>query len=382
MRVLSVVVLAGLLGPAPVVAQQLLRPQEIFRTGSVDDPKTTLSLISGIARHEASSRLVVLQPLDGTVVIVTPDGAIERRFGRKGKGPGEFSGQGFVGVVGDTIWVIDLTGGRISFFQMDGEFIDAWPNVVSLRMMSTPFAVLRDHRLLQAVLPIEGDRLILVRATREGEAITVVDSIPRVGVGTIRYRGSGYSFSMRSPVSAEAIRAVSGTGAYFAIVHRDIAPSRRQAAFRVRVFDATARPIFDRKYDYQPKPIADAVKKAFVEESYAQLAAMPGPLQSNESLRATVRRVIADSIRYPDWQPPVGNALVTDGGGVWLEREIVRPDSTRWEYMDRTGKHAMSVDLPRGVRYSWADEREMCGGTEGDLGEPQLVCWRLVPSAR
>lgn len=70
-----------------------------------------------------------------SITVLNPDGTLVRRIGRRGGGPGEFEGVNGYGWRHDSLWVVDATLGRLSWFDPDGTLLGsvsreprgAWP---------------------------------------------------------------------------------------------------------------------------------------------------------------------------------------------------------------------------------------------------------------
>jgi len=70
---------------------------------------------------DETGRIYTLDPKDIRIRVFGPDGALVRAFGRKGQGPGEFSGPGGIIAAPDgTIAVSDVLNGRISYLTREG----------------------------------------------------------------------------------------------------------------------------------------------------------------------------------------------------------------------------------------------------------------------
>jgi hypothetical protein len=73
---------------------------------------------------DASGHIYTLDPKNIRVRVFGPDGALIRAFGRKGQGPGEFSGPGGIIAAPDgTIVVSDVLNGRLSYFNREGKHL-------------------------------------------------------------------------------------------------------------------------------------------------------------------------------------------------------------------------------------------------------------------
>ncbi len=71
--------------------------------------------------------LYVVMRQQGNISVLNPDGTLVRRIGRRGGGPGEFEGLNGYGWRNDSLWVLDATLGRLSWFDRAGEFLGSVP---------------------------------------------------------------------------------------------------------------------------------------------------------------------------------------------------------------------------------------------------------------
>ena len=77
---------------------------------------------TGIAYHEGTDRLYIVDTVAHCVRIRTPDGASAGEFGRRGEGPGELNFPVGISVGGDgNLWVTDSMNFRVQAFTPTGE---------------------------------------------------------------------------------------------------------------------------------------------------------------------------------------------------------------------------------------------------------------------
>ena len=72
--------------------------------------------------------LLVGQPEDRTVMLLSRDGDVVGRVGREGEGPGEFRWISALGWRGDSLWVSDIRGRRITVFNSQLEVVRTEPS--------------------------------------------------------------------------------------------------------------------------------------------------------------------------------------------------------------------------------------------------------------
>lgn len=119
---LLLIVGAGTISPQWALAQASLSTLPVrsadleLSLGALDDPVLAFSRISDLAVDPAR-RLYVLQPQEGTLTVLTPEGDLEMQLGGRGQGPGEFLAPAALGWRGDTLWVMDAAQRRLSWFH-------------------------------------------------------------------------------------------------------------------------------------------------------------------------------------------------------------------------------------------------------------------------
>lgn len=62
-----------------------------------------------------------------SITVLNSDGTLVHRIGRRGGGPGEFEGVNGYGWRHDSLWVVDATLGRLSWFNSDGQLLGSIP---------------------------------------------------------------------------------------------------------------------------------------------------------------------------------------------------------------------------------------------------------------
>lgn len=93
-----------------------------LRIGSVDDPDYVIGFIRDMASGP-DGLLYTLEWGEGSIRRWTPDGEPAGTIGRRGEGPGEFEQPSGLGFFGDSLWVWDMDARRVSYFDLDGEFL-------------------------------------------------------------------------------------------------------------------------------------------------------------------------------------------------------------------------------------------------------------------
>jgi hypothetical protein len=109
--------------PCPVngmLAQPLLK-EELVIGRDQQKQDNWFSFLNALAVDDAGN-IYTLDPKDVRIRVFDPDGKHLRSFGRKGQGPGEFSGPGSLRILPDNILeVFDVLNSRLSYFTLDGK---------------------------------------------------------------------------------------------------------------------------------------------------------------------------------------------------------------------------------------------------------------------
>ena len=102
-------------------------PTPIFMVGGTDSPTETFNVISGAVRLK-DGRFVVADAKDMHISVYDAGGRQQSRFGRRGRGPGEFNWlSGIWAAGGDTIGAYDSGQRRITRFLPDGKVASVHP---------------------------------------------------------------------------------------------------------------------------------------------------------------------------------------------------------------------------------------------------------------
>ena len=109
-----------------------------LRIGSVDDPEYSLTYI-GQLEVGPDGTIYTLHPQDKAIRVHSSNGELVRTIGREGAGPGEFDRPGSLGMIGDTLWVLDRGLYRISYFNLAGEVLRTQNIPIDMNASLEPF---------------------------------------------------------------------------------------------------------------------------------------------------------------------------------------------------------------------------------------------------
>ncbi len=88
----------------------------------IDGTTNDLTFITGISVRR-SGEIFIAQPHDNSIKVFSSIGVPVRTIGRKGEGPGELTGLGNIGFVGDTLYATDFRQRRVILFTHDGRVV-------------------------------------------------------------------------------------------------------------------------------------------------------------------------------------------------------------------------------------------------------------------
>lgn len=168
-----------------------LEPVASF-AATMDD--TVLVQTINALRPGPDGLLYVVMQRQASISVLNPDGTLVRRIGRRGGGPGEFEGVSAYGWRNDSLWVVDATLGRLSWFDPSGELLGslsreprgAWPTSTGGYLHITSWNVdvtstLVAHQASDRVAPVGIKHLEWTRGgfrLRGGEQAYVVGAHP------------------------------------------------------------------------------------------------------------------------------------------------------------------------------------------------------------
>lgn len=402
------------------------RSRSVWALTGVGLTLTTLALSVAIRGLEAQERLGTLVPVsrlsvpdsvpltrieqlvpgaDGSVFlldartesVLTFDsaGVFRGRIGRRGEGPGEFLNPWRLGLLGDTLWVVDggrprvnlynaATGSNLSDFS-SGTWDRAAAGGESLR----PYGILADHRLV-AVKWVEPDAVAEFRAYRpEGGRV----NLPGVSLALLDVRdrsivvslpGGGAGLRLRNPFSYSDMLAIDPSGRHIAVIRRrEMADA--DAHFRVELIDVLGDHEDAINVPYEPRPLDSGDVRAWAADQGAvarmvELGVLP-------SRTAGVAAVL-DALDEPGHHPPVRNR----GRGIIEESVLLDRDGTMWfdtsqvfgggEWLVVAGKDVSRVSAPEDIRLLAVRGEDVWAETRDGFGVPTVHRFRVRASDR
>ncbi len=327
-----------------------------------------------------------LVPLrDGSVVVAEPrenrlrqfaaDGTPRGTFGRGGAGPGEYRSIRGIGLVGDSIWVLDVSLRRTSWLASDG----------TLRG-SVRWDIAEDAR--------PGTGFVIAGYLRSGLAWGEPNATPQ----TVGDESAQRRIELLSPTGAERVRSLTqvasqhalyrwldgptivfgtqpfadapivlGAGASNRIVIVDrrtqFAATRR---FPVVAVGANGDTLWTLRIGYGPRPIPRAVRDSVVRRITRGLARSGGT-------EAKVRAIL----HLPESYSPVTDAFEDADGRIWLRREEDGPRVT-YQRISTAGTFDLEVVVDRALRLRAARGATVWGIRLDEDGVPSLERYTIV----
>lgn len=319
------------------------------------------------------------------VLAFGPDGALRRRIGRRGEGPGELLSPWRLGLLGrDTLWVADTRRRANLYDASTGESLadfgpGTWDAATAGGEIVRPFAALADHRIM-AFRWAERDVLAEVLAFRvergaapEGAPLALLDLRDRSVAARIP-SGDG-SLQLRNPYSHSDMIAVGPRGRRVAVIRRP-RPEGSPAFFVAERHDVLRGIVDTVRISYKPRPLDAGEVRAWAEEL--------GPVERMVELgvfpsRAAGVGAVLDALDAPGHHPPVenrGRGIVDEGvlmdpeGGMWFQLYDPSGRSNEWIVVSGEGGAGgvSRVAAPEGARLLavsgdrvWAEVRDAFG---------------------
>ncbi len=361
---------------------------EELRVGSLDDPVYSFSAANDLVVDD-EGRIHTLHRQEDLVRIFEPDGTLAGSYGGNGDGPGEFRNPGVMGILGDSIWVLDYDGYVFSFFDPDGDLRSSFRVPFAFRASpdeeSPPRAqgLLPDGRIhgeppawSSEVAEGTTTHRTWLLLTPEGET---GDTLLRIEIGNSEWAfydeddpGAGGLYT-RQPWADGPIAGFSPRDGSLYILRRPApgAPGVGTATLTRRSLGGDT--LFHRELDFETIPLEASTVDSLLDtrsREYAEFGVLGG------APAGRLRDMGARTLYAPAYLPPVTEMVPARSGGAWLggqPREGRRP----WIFVDAEGETMRSTNLPEGVRVLAGDADHLWGTTSDDLDVPYVVRYRV-----
>ncbi len=389
-------------GPGGAFLEDLprLHLEELGRIGSTEDPDYGFSRI-GPVQVGPDGNVWVAETQDRELRVYSPDGALLRRVGRRGEGPGEFA-QNLTsfGFVGDTVWAWEDWPRRLALFSVEGQVLGTvvvdlveaelfgpgeWSRVDPGR--TDPEGYLVGVRGIGNVAqgPPQRDTawIPIVRFSLEGQ---VVDT-----VGHYEFVRQGLSEPITVGRSRYTVPGPPGSGARLVLTDRDRVRIEHDAGdgvgfVRITRMTHGGDTIRTREWSVHGVPFPEAYLDSLATFRAHQvgpiIASVPGggieTIERHAEDSAAARAAIRRRMLFPEFQPPVQAHHVAADGALWIRREGLGAPEQRWVVFDAEELPLGVLHVPAGIRIAWSGGEEVWGVVRDALGVPWLVRFRMA----
>jgi hypothetical protein len=367
---------------SPVAAQApavwSLVPERRIGGDAATGPEYEFTTIREIAIGPGGA-IYVTQGREQEIRVYDAQGTYVRTIGRQGGGPGEFTGLGSIGFVGDTLFAMDVRQRRMALFRGDGSLITT--------IVAEPFETPRAldsvfFRPVPQVLLSDGSALggasyashlvangkitaePVYRLTRAARVLATIAWVPvGSGQGSVRTETSQLFFTQPFSDAPQTVFAAAAARCY--VVER--AARAGNGTFRVTAIRPGGDTLWTRAYPYRPVPlgpgVADSIRNVLAGR-YSGGRAGFSPDQ--------VRRAVF----IPDHQVTITRAFAARDGSLWLRREQFGNPLT-WTVIAPDGTIAATLALPPNVALMTVIGDRAWGVELDDVDVPLVVRYRI-----
>lgn len=166
--------------------------------------------------------------------------------------------------------------------------------------------------------------------------------------------------------SRVTIIAIDPGGRAAAIVALDEQPSGRQERVVVTVYGPDGRRSAEHVLSLATRRWTRRDTDRVVNEYVSDIARSAGS-ESDIAPGAIERQLVV-----PEYAPPVSDAVIGEGGQVWLRRSLLGESPARWELLDSSGKLRGSILLPGSMRLMMAAGDTLWGVAPDENDVPVL----------
>jgi hypothetical protein len=340
-------------------------------------PEYEFTVIRDVAVGPNGS-MYVTQGQEQEIRVYDALGKYVRTIGRKGGGPGEFTGLGSIGFVADTLYATDFRQRRMTLFRADGSLISTIvaeasepTRFDSVVFRPSPVVLLADGSALGSA-SYAADQVAngkikaapVYRLTRTAKVLEIVAWVP-VGSGQGSVMSGTRAMFFTQPFSDAPITVFAAPVRRIFVIERSAQSGT--SAFRVTAINAGGDTLWTRAHSYRPVPLgsfrADSVRNALV----GRLSGGRGAFTPDQ---------IGKAVYIPDHQVTITRAFAAADGSLWLRREQFS-DPVTWTVIAPNGNIAATLALPPNVRPITVIGDQVWGVELDDDDVPQLVRYRI-----
>lgn len=371
----------------------LTEPEFEIGEGIGGGEEASFGPISSVRVLEDGERVLVVEGIGPRVTIWTHGGSLVREVGRRGEGPGEFSGAVFAEVHRDGFRIRDVQ--RYSSFSTDGTLTGTAafpPRSLSFRGFPlTPQALLHDGSILArprvppaVLIGFDGDEPIEhlpVYHVRPEEGDWTMNTIAMLDTRnrdmSIRPAGTPFEdqgLEMGQPFGDFDLTWFDPDVGSVVVLRRNLA----DGAVELMEIESSGDTLWRRGVSPAPVPLGLDRLATFVDETARRIAAALG----GEVEPATVEafgNAIEEVVYVPDPLPGATRMHGSSSGEIWFQGYQRQDALSLWYAIGRDGVRGRKVLLPPGFRAMDATDSHVWGIRRDDLGILYVVGRRLVP---
>ena len=354
---------------------------EFVRIGSIDDPVYSLTRIDYVIALPDGGVLST-HSREGLIRRFDETGRILYAVGGLGDGPGEFDFVGAPSLVDDTIAVVDLGTGLVSYFDLES---GAHSRTVRVSFSPNSF----NGQPLEAKVVLDGGDFVAGQVipsylVASGEISTydfvltdsdggLTDTLPAIPMGnsqwSISFPTGGGAYS-RQAFADNTIWRVGRDGSFY-LLEREVVPSE-SPTIRVSRVATSGDTVWATEIPYSPQPISEADVDSIIETLTPEAPAF-GRSRADYSTRWR------ESMYRPPHRPGASNLILATDERLWVGGASGKPQTTWW-VLSSEGELLFTVDLPSSVSIRAAQGQRVWGVENDDFDVPYLVGLEVTPT--
>lgn len=393
-------------GPLTLDALPVLTATEEARWGDADDPALGFTRISGV-ELDGDGNVYVFEGSVAEIRVYDPAGRRIGTIGRRGQGPGEFSGPVPFGVMGDSIWTFESGVNRLTLFDLEGKVLSTGvadrvqvplPTGIGLILPREPGADGLFHGAFDwisftrdptGVEPTDSIPWPLVRFRPDGSVADTLGWIPRPPPKMWRPPSERVSEPQIIPIGQRPFmvpRPNVKTPDWHMVGSERIeviapAPVGSEASLSLMRLDLEGDTLFESSLvvpamRYTPAMLDSLAVAAATTGGFGTRVGGPAPdaVDNSDEVAAQLRA----EMDFPEFATPLNYSLVGGDESVWMRLHgDDGAGNAVWVIMDGDGRFRGRLALPPRVEPRWMSGDTVWAAATDDLDIPWLVRYRL-----
>jgi len=366
---------------------------EAFRLGGTEPSEPEMFDARPVLAVDDAGHLHVLHRRQGRVAVFDQDGGFLHWIGGgRGQGPGEFNSPVRMGLLGDTIWIRNVSPPRITLFRTDGTMLRTDPVLVgaSPGLMSGTQGISGYLAGGRAWVEPDSPPTALEEGMTPESSLALGSRQPEGPRDTVlswrsnRGRLGGLVFD---PIPEPPFFAVAADGSGIVVAEwSDEHPDR----LRLRVLNPDGSTRWEDALAVVPRPIPADEHHAIIREGRDRVGEMRERLlgmglSPEGAPRVPTEAEARELIHLPAHRPPVRAVQLAIDGAIWLnlaEPGSAEPGSAEtWLAIHPDEGILFRIDLPEGARLGQGSRDAVWYAEEDELGVTWVVHARLEAAA-